>query len=132
MDMRSPSLGTHSLLAQASLSYRARHTAGIRSTKVAIEADVQHSLYGINLLETWILEEAEASNAKVGVEHIDHVTRPVRQTAILWILRLCQRSIQLQPLQMLTWHCKMKDVSFLPSIQYNLSSMARLLMTHQL
>ena len=46
----------------------------------------EHILDRIYLFQAWILEETEASDAKHGVEDVDHIARPVGETAQLWIL----------------------------------------------
>ena len=47
-----------------------------------------HLLHRIDLLEIWITEKAEASNAKHCVEHIHHISRSVCQPTQFRILQL--------------------------------------------
>jgi hypothetical protein len=90
-----------------------------------------HILYGIYFFQTRVLEQTEAGNAKDGVEDVDHITRSVCQATQFRIL-LWLDSDGMEEKIVPTWHCRMKLVNLWPSIQCSLSSMAMLLMTHQL
>jgi hypothetical protein len=46
----------------------------------------EHILDRIYLFQAGILEKTEASDAKHRVEDVDHIARPVCETAQLWIL----------------------------------------------
>lgn len=87
----------------------------------------------VHLRKTRVLEQTEPSNTEDGVEHVYHVTRSVCEASQLGILQALETGFgHFQMSLLLTWHRRMKEVSFSPSIQCNLFSMARLLITHQL
>jgi len=45
-----------------------------------------NSLNGVDLLKPWVFQETQACDAKIGVEYVYHVPRPIRQTAQVRIL----------------------------------------------
>lgn len=94
---------------------------------------MQHELYWVYWVESRIVQEAEASNAKECVKDVDHVSRTVCQTACMGILARVSHCVVTSTVgEAHTWHCRMKLASLSPSIQCSLSSMAMVLMTHQL
>ena len=90
-----------------------------------------HILHRVYLLETWVFQQTETSNAKHGMKDINHVTRSVCEATKFRILGWLD-SDRFEDKIAPTWHCRMKFVNFWPSIQCSLSSMDMLLMTHQL
>jgi hypothetical protein len=73
------------LFSYAPLCHRARHTAGWCQQIVVSESN-EHLLHRVNFLQARILQETQSSQTKVGVEDIDHVARPIGETAQFWIL----------------------------------------------
>lgn len=47
----------------------------------------EHILDRIYLFQAWIHEKAEASDAKHSVKDVDHIARPVSETAQFWVLQ---------------------------------------------
>lgn len=88
-------------------------------------------LHRVDLLQARIPQQAQPSNAKVGVEDVHHIPRSIGEATLFGILHMLASECAYKT-SCVTWHCRMKLVNFSPSIQCSLSSMAMLLITHQL
>lgn len=59
----------------------------LSTTQDTLDGRLGHAIHLVHRLQAWILQQAQARNAKAGVPDIHHVTRPVRDAALLRVLR---------------------------------------------
>jgi hypothetical protein len=64
-----------------------------RGQSGSLVISIVDSLYGVHMLQAWESQQAETRKTKMGMENVNHISRPVSNTAHLRILlRLVDRA----------------------------------------